>query len=59
MRLFCITQNSFIFHDKNIVMKYIGDIFMSLPYTLAKEVDIFWLSLDLAKETVQECMVLC
>ena len=59
MRLFCITQNSLIFHDRNIVMKYIDDIFMSLPDTSAKEVDIFWLSLDLAKETVQECMVLC
>ena len=44
---------------ENIVMKYNGDIFMSLPNTSTKEVDIFWLSLDLAKKTVQECKVLC
>ena len=59
MRLFCITQNSLTFHDKSIVMKYIGDIFMSLPDTSAKEVDIFWMSLNLAKGAVQECIVLC
>ena len=32
---------------------------MSLLDTSTKEVSIFWLSLDLAKETVQECIVLC
>ena len=59
MRLFCITQNSLIFHVKSIVMKYIGDIFMSLLDTSATKVDIFWMSLNLAKGTVQECIVLC
>ena len=59
MRLFCITQNSLIFHDISIVMKYTGDIFMSLLDTSATKVDIFWLSLNLAKGTVQECIVLC
>ena len=59
MRLFCITQNSLIFHDKSIVMKYIGDIFMSLLDTSATKVDIFWMSLNLAKGTVQECIVIC
>ena len=39
---------------KAFVMKYIGDIFMSLPDTSAKEVNIFWMSLNLAKGTVQE-----
>ena len=58
MRLFCITPNSLIIHDESIVMKYIGDILLCLPDTSAKEVDIFWMSIDLAKETVQECMVL-
>ena len=59
MRLFCITQNSLFFHDKGIVMMYIGDIFMSLLDTSATKVDIFWMSLNLAKGTVLECIVLC
>ena len=38
-------------------MKYIGDIFYYLLNTSTTWVDIFWMSLNLAKESFQECIV--
>ena len=37
-------------------MEYIGDIFKSFLDTSATKVDIFWMSLNLARGTVQECL---
>ena len=43
--------------SNTIVIKYMVISFINLLDTSATWVDIFWMSLYLAKETVQECIV--
>ena len=53
-----LNHTDFIFMMSNtILIKYIGDIFVNLLDTSTTWVDIFWMTLYLAKETVQECIV--